>query len=334
MTLPAFIARPAPSELMISPELRHNFAVVIPAYDEAESMSELFESLVNTFNRYGLEGEVVLVDDGSADGTAERALAQAARLGRFRLIRHRRNLGKTEALLSGAAVAESDWIILFDADLQHSTDEIPRFLAEIEKGYDIVCGRKVGGYEKGVVSRVYNWLSQRIFRVPVRDLNSMKIFRKSILDEIRLRHDWHRFFVVLAHARGYRVGEIDIALYVRRHGRSKYTGSARILIGTLDLLSVWFQLFFSRKPMLLFGIPGMALFLLGILVGALSVTMRLMGHGFRPLLNLVILLMIVGALLFCFAFLAEMVASLRAEVDDMRRRIDRRTAQDNGERGL
>lgn len=309
--------------MSLATSLPSNFAVVIPAYDEVENMADLFENLVSTFQRHGLEGEVILVDDGSADGTAEQAAAQAARLDRFRLVRHRRNLGKTEALLSGAAVAQSEWIILFDADLQHSTDEIPRFLAEIEKGYDIVCARKIGGYEKGMVSRVYNWLSRSIFRVPVRDLNSMKIFRKSILDEIRLRHDWHRFFVVLAHARGYRVGEIDVALHARRHGRSKYSGSGRILIGTLDLLSVWFQLFFSRKPMILFGIPGMALFLLGILMGAVAVAARLMGHGFRPLLDLVVLLMIIGPLLFCFAFLAEMVASLRAEVDDLRRRLHR-----------
>ncbi|MGH2628405.1 MAG: glycosyltransferase [Anaerolineales bacterium] len=306
--------------------LRSNFAVVIPAYDEAENMADLFENLASTFQRHELKGEVILVDDGSTDGTAEQAEpagGSGGGLDRFRLIRHRRNLGKTEALLSGAAVAQSDWIILFDADLQHSTEEIPRFLAEIEKGYDIVCARKIGGYEKGLVSRVYNWLSRSIFRVPVRDLNSMKIFRKSILDEIRLRHDWHRFFVVLAHARGYRVGEIDVALHARRHGRSKYSGSGRILIGTLDLLSVWFQLFFSRKPMLLFGIPGMALFFLGILMGGVALVIRLLGHGFRPLLDLVVLLMIVGALLFCFAFLAEMVASLRAEVDDLRRRLHR-----------
>lgn len=303
--------------------LRSNFAVIIPAYDEVENMADLFENLASTFQRHGLGGEVILVDDGSADGTAEQAAAQAGGLARFQLVRHRRNLGKTEALLSGAAVAQADWIILFDADLQHSTDEIPRFLAEIEKGFDIVCARKIGGYEKGLVSRIYNWLSRSIFRVPVRDLNSMKIFRKSILDEIRLRHDWHRFFVVLAHARGYRVGEIDVALHARRHGRSKYSGSGRILIGTLDLLSVWFQLFFSRKPMILFGIPGMGLFLLGILLGAVAIVARLMGHGFRPLLTLVVLLVIIGPLLFCFAFLAEMVASLRAEVDDLRRRLHR-----------
>jgi glycosyltransferase involved in cell wall biosynthesis len=333
MTLPTSVARPAPGDLVISPALRSNFAVIIPAYDEVENMADLFESLVSTFERYGLKGEVILVDDGSADGTGDEAAAQAARLQRFKLVRHRRNLGKTEALLSGAAVAQSDWLLLFDSDLQHATDEIPRFLAEIEKGYDIVCGRKVGGYEKGGVSRIYNWLSRRIFRVPARDLNSIKIFRKTILDEIRLRHDWHRFFVVLAHARGYRVGEIEVALHPRRHGRAKYSGRGRILIGGLDLLSVWFQLFFSRKPILLFGIPGLALFFLGVLLGVGAVVLRLMGHGFRPLLDLVVLLMIIGPLLFCFAFLAEMIASLRAEVDDLRRRLPPGGDQDRGEHG-
>jgi glycosyltransferase involved in cell wall biosynthesis len=303
--------------------MRRNFAVIIPAYDEVENIPELFRSLVDTFDRYDLEGEVILVDDGSSDGTAERALAEAARLDRFHLVRHDRNRGKTEAILSGAAVAESDWIVLLDADLQHATDEIPRFLGEIERGFDVVCGRKVGEYDKKWVSRVYNALSRGIFRVPVRDLNSMKAFRKSILDEIPLRHDWHRFFVVLAHSAGRRLGEIEITLHPRRHGRPKYTGSGRILVGMLDLIAVWFQLTFSRKPMLLFGVPGLALGALGALTGITAVVLRLFGHGFRPLLDLVVLLLVLGAVLFCFGFLAEMVAGLRTELDDVRRRLDR-----------
>ncbi len=321
MTAPVQVPRPSPTELSISAALRRDFAVVIPACDELENIPDLFRSLVDTFDRYDLEGEVILVDDGSSDGTAERALHEASKLDRFKLVRHGRNLGKTEALLSGAAVADSGWIVLFDADLQHSTDEIPRFLAQVEQGYDVVCGRKIGGYEKGWVSGIYNWLSRKTFGVPVRDLNSMKVFRKSILEEIPLRHDWHRFFVVLAHARGHRLGEIDIALYPRRRGRPKYTGSGRIIVGMLDLIAVWFQLFFSRKPMLLFGVPGLALGALGFLTGIAAVVLRLFGHGFRPLLDLVVLLLVLGAVLFCFGFVGEMVATLRAEVDELRRRV-------------
>jgi len=302
----------------IEPALRRNFSVIIPAFNESENIPELFEKLAATFTRHGLDGEVILVDDGSTDGTYEASVRAGAPLNRFKIERHHRNRGKTEALLTGAAVCETDWIVLYDADLQHEPDEIPRFLAEVQGGYDIVCGRKVGKYRKRLVSGIYNWLSRRLFRVPVRDLNSMKIFRKQVLDEVHLRHDWHRFFVVIAHARGFRVGEIDIALHPRRRGESKYGGRSRVLVGMLDLIAVWFLLLFSRKPMLLFGFTGILLVVLGLLVGIAAIVMRALGHGFRPLLNLVLLLVIMGISLFGFGFVAELVATLRAEVDELR----------------
>lgn len=311
----------SPPNLKLGSELRHNFSVVIPAFNESDNIPELFRELSETFQRFDLNGEVILVDDGSTDGTGEVARREAHHLSRFRLERHRRNLGKTEALLTGARVAGGEWLILFDADLQHLPEEIPRLLAETERGYDIVCGRKVGKYRKRLVSGVYNWLARRIFGVPAHDLNSIKVFRRALLDELRLRHDWHRFFVVLAHARGYRVGEIDVTLYPRRRGESKYTGSGRVFVGLLDLLAVWFQLQFSRKPMLFFGFTGLLIFILGFLVGVVAVIMRLMGQGFRPLLDLVVLLGVIGISLFGFGFLAEMVASVRAEMDELRESV-------------
>jgi hypothetical protein len=184
----------------------------------------------------------------------------------------------------------------------------------------MVTGRKIGAYDKQVVSTIYNRLSRRIFRVPVSDLNSMKGFRREILDELHLRRDWHRFFVVLAHARGWSVTEIDVPLHPRRAGVSKYTGPLRIVIGLLDLLSVWFLVTFSRKPLLFFGIPGVGLIVLGFIVGVIAFVLRF-GYqmGFRPLLYLVILLEIVGVLLFATGLLAEMIAQLRAELDAHRR---------------
>jgi glycosyltransferase involved in cell wall biosynthesis len=312
---------PRSSKADLDPALRRNFSVIIPALNERDNIPDLFSELQASFERHGLDGEVIFVDDGSTDGTEEVARREGARLRRFKYLRHDRNMGKTEALLTGARAAECDWLVLFDADLQHSPEEIPRFLAEVEKGYDIVCGRKVGRYKKRLVSRTYNWLSRKAFAVPVHDLNSMKIFRRELLEDLHLRHDWHRFFVVLAHARGYRVGEIDIALYARRKGESKYGGTGRILVGLLDLLAVWFLLLFSRKPMLLFGFTGLALLALGLVVGVVAVAMRLMGHGFRPLLNLVLLLAMLGVSLFGFGFVAEMVAAMRAEVDDLRETV-------------
>jgi len=314
--------------LEVDAELAANFSVVIPAFNESEGVPELFQEIEATFRRYGLDGEVIFVDDGSTDDSLEVARREGARFRRFKLERHKRNLGKTEALLTGAQAATTDWIVLFDADLQFSPEEIPKLLREVTVGgYDIVCGRKVGKYKKRFVSGIYNWISRRAFRVPARDLNSIKIFRVGVLDAVQLRHDWHRFFVVLAHAKGYKVGEVDVKLYPRRKGEAKYGGSGRVFVGTLDLIAVWFLLLFSRKPMLLFGFTGLTLVVLATLVGVAAVVLRLLGHGFRPLLTLVVLLAAMGVSLFGFGFVAEMIATLRAEVDDLRESL--RTLRDH-----
>ena len=306
-----------------------DFAVVVPAFNEAANMADLFAELASTFDRFSLDGEVVLVDDGSDDGTSEAARRAAAESGmrRVSILSHRNNRGKTSALVTAARHTKAEVIVLFDADLQHSTDEVPRFLEAVGKGYDLVAGRKVGPYSKQFVSSDYNGLSRLIFRIPIHDMNSMKAFRRSILTDMRLREDWHRYLAVLAHANGYRISEIDIELHPRRHGDSKYSGRGRILVGTLDLLSVWFQLVFSRKPMLFFGLTGFALFGLGAAVGLAALYLRfVVGTGFRPLLTLVTLLVLLGGLLFVAGLIAELVASLRAEVEELRQEISDREA--------
>ncbi|WP_419858923.1 MULTISPECIES: glycosyltransferase [Candidatus Palauibacter] len=298
-------------------------SVLVPAYDEAENMPELFAELAATFAKHDLAAEVVLVDDGSADGTAEAAEEAAARAGLGGgavVLRHRVNRGKTEAMLTAAEAARGEYLVLFDADLQHSTEEIPRFAAKLDEGYDLVAGRKVGRYEKRFTSSIYNRLARAIFKVPVRDLNSMKAFRADVLTGLRLRHDWHRYFVVLAHARGYRLGELDIDLLPRRHGEPKFSGRRRILIGMLDMVSVWFQLVFGRKPLLFFGTSGLALIAAGCVTGLTALVLRFgFGLGYRPLLTLVVLLVVGGLLLFILGFLAETMAQLRDEIEDLKR---------------
>ena len=304
---------------------------MIPAFDEAPVIPDLIRELRSSFAQHGLDGEVLLVDDGSADGTGDLAEREAADWPRFRVIRHPRNLGKTEALMTAAQAASEELLVLFDADLQHSPDEIPRFLAKLDEGWDIVTGRKVGSYDKRAVSSVYNRLSRRIFEVPVSDLNSMKGFRAQVLDNLLLRHDWHRFFVVLAHARGASVTEIDIELHPRRAGRPKYQGSVRILVGLIDLISVWFLLLFSRKPLLLFGGTGITLATAGVIVSAGTIYLRflhpMLGFepyippmGYRPLLYLVMLLETLGFLLFGFGLVSEQVAQLRDELEAIRKK--------------
>jgi len=323
-------AGPAPSGA--SPRV----SIVVPAYDEAPNMPELFRELAEALDRHELRAEVVLVDDGSGDGTLEaarRATREAGLERATQLLRHPRNRGKTEALLTGGRAARGEFLVLLDADLQYAPDDIPRFLEALEAGHDVVTGRKVGRrYSKRWVSSVYNWLARRIFGVPVHDLNSMKAFRREVLENVRLRHDWHRFFVVLAHARGYRVTEVDVPLHPRRHGEPKYSGQGRILVGALDLVSVWFQLVFSRKPMLLFGVSGLLLFGLGAVTGLVAVYLRfVLQQGYRPLLSLVVLLVVVGLLLFAVGFLAELIASLRSELEELEERLERTTGGGEGE---
>ena len=313
-----------PSDPLVPEPYRRDFAVVIPAFNEAPVVPDLVRELRDAFRRYRLEGEVLLVDDGSTDGTGDLARREAGDWAEFQVLEHRNNLGKTEAILTAACGSQRSVFVIFDADLQHSPEEIPRFLSKIAEGWDIVCGRKVGGYDKQVVSSIYNRLSRQMFKVPVSDLNSMKAFRASVLDAVRLRHDWHRFFVVLAHAKGHSVAELDITLYPRRAGKSKYSGVWRVVGGIVDLLSVWFLTIFSRKPLLLFGTFGAVLVVLGFAVGLVSIYMRFVqGLGFRPLLDLVVLLETVGFTIFGFGLLAEMVADLREEVDALGRSVRR-----------
>ncbi len=311
--------RPAPTSA------RDDFALVVPAYDEAPNVPHLVPALRSAFEAFDLGGEVILVDDGSSDGTAALAEEEGRGWDALRVLRHRVNRGKTEALLTAAAATERTHLVLFDADLQHLPEEIPRFLDKLDEGWDVVTARKVGAYDKRAVSSIYNALSRRIFDVSVSDLNSMKAFRREILDVVRLRHDWHRFFVVIAHRKGYRATEIDVALHPRRAGRAKYSGKSRVVGGVLDLVAVWFQLRFSRKPMVAFGIPGVALCGSGVLVGLAALYMRIaLDMGFRPVLYLVALLITVGVLFFVAGFLGEMIASVHDELDALRESERRR----------
>ena len=321
-------SKPNTSDLRLSAETRRNFAVLVPAFNEAENIPALITEFKALFQKYDLHGEFIIIDDGSTDGTAEKARALGAGWKPLKVVSHRRNFGKTEAMTTGAENTTCEYLILYDADLQHSPEEIPRYLAKLEQGFDIVTGRKVGNYEKKKVSGIYNWLNRKLFGVPVSDLNSMKGFRREVLDEVHLRHDWHRFFVVLAYARGFSITELDITLYPRRHGEAKYSGRSRIVTGLLDLISVGFFLFFSTKPMVLFGMSGLALAAGGLIVGIITIVLRILEwmppFGFRPLLNLVILLEVLGFLGFGFGFLGELVAQQQAEIDVVQRQLKSR----------
>jgi hypothetical protein len=178
---------------------------------------------------------------------------------------------------------------------------------------------------------VYNGLCRWLFGVRVTDLNSVKAYRREVMDGLTTRPDWHRFMVVIAATEGFRLAERPVPLQPRRAGKSKF-GIGRIPVGVLDLMSVWFQLRFGRKPMLFFGVSGAGLILLGFLVGVYALIERyVLEQGNRAFLYLVLLLVLAGLLLFGFGFVGEMLAGTREEVRALRREIDQGRGRDSGD---
>ena len=298
-------------------------SVLVPAKDEAENLPEFLRQAEAALKAAPFAAEVVVVDDGSTDATWPVLQTLAAKYAFLRPARHRVQRGIADALRTGALRARGRVLVFYPADLQFKPEDIPRLVAPILAGQsDIVTGFKEGKYDRAMVSRVYNVLSRALFHVPVKDLNSVKAYRREIMDIVPVRPDWHRYMVALAAADGYTVSEVPVPLYPRHAGHSKF-GIGRIPIGVLDMLSVWFELRFGKKPLLLFGMAGAILFLIGVLTGLVALYIRVvMGIGFRPLLNLIEVCVIVGSVLFVGGLLGEMIAVQRTETRELRRRLD------------
>lgn len=304
-------------------------SLVIPAHNEAGNIRPLVESL-DALVRRGWNGlEVIVVDDGSTDGTAAELEEASATRQYLRVLRHRRRMGISQALLSAFQQARGEILAFYPADLQYDPQDLPKLLEPILSGEaEVVAGWRQGRHHRQTVSLLFNWLARWLFRVPVHDLNSIKAFRREVISDLVLREGWHRYLVILAADRGFRVAEVPIPLHPRHAERSKF-GMARIALGTLDLLSVKFQLSFSRKPMIFFGLSGLAFLLLGGLLGVVAVYLRFVEHlGYRPLLDLTVLLILGGLSLFGLGFLAEAVAALRQEVEEVKEHL---AALDRGE---
>jgi glycosyltransferase involved in cell wall biosynthesis len=299
-------------------------SVLVPAKDEADNLPEFIQRCAQVLGSAGFSFEVIVVNDGSRDGT-ERVLRELERQYPFlEIVTHRRQRGIADALRSAADVARGDVFVFYPADLQYLPEDIPALVAPIlENRADIVTGTKQGKYEKAFVSSVYNGLCRWLFGVRVTDLNSVKAYRREVMHGVPLRPDWHRYMVVIAAADGYRLTSMPVPLYPRRAGTSKFNWR-RIPVGMFDLISVWFQLRFGRKPMLFFGVGGAVLFIIGLLAGIVALVLRFgFGIGFRPLLNLVETMVISGIVLFGFGFLGEMIAGIREETRDLARELAR-----------
>lgn len=308
-------------------------SVIVPAYNEAENIEPLLAELADKLDE---NYEVILVDDGSTDATFAIADAARARYPFLSVVRLAKNQGKTSAVLAGFARARGQFVSIFDADLQFSPDDIKLQVEMLKKGYDLVTGRKIGRYEKKTVSRIYNFLARKLFGLKVHDINALKTFRREVLTGMNLRKDWHRYIVPLAAVRGFSITEVPVELRPRYAGKPKYSSPWRIIIGFLDLLAVAFQVSFMRKPLLYFGTLGLISLFLGFITGILAIALRLVGHGFRPLLYLVILFVLSGLLLFAAGFLGESIASVNDRLENIEHQLrqsgDRRTPSDTEER--
>ena len=299
-------------------------SVLVPAKDEAENLAEFLRLCAEALGPAPFSFEVVVVDDGSRDRTG--AVLEELRTAYpfLTIVSHPRQRGIADALRSAGDAARGDVFVFYPADLQYLPEDIPSLVAPILEGRaDIVTGTKQGKYEKAFVSGVYNALCRWLFGVRVTDLNSVKAYRREVMNHVPLRPDWHRYMVVIAAAEGARLTSLPVPLYPRRAGVSKFNWK-RIPVGVLDLLSVWFQLRFGRKPLLFFGGVGAVLFLVGFLAGVVALILRFgYGIGFRPLLNLVETMVISGIALFGFGFVGEMIAGMREDLAGLRREIAR-----------
>jgi glycosyltransferase involved in cell wall biosynthesis len=307
----------------ISDSREIDVSVLVPAKDEAANLPLFMEQAAATFAGSDLRYEVIVIDDGSQDDSWAVLQTLAERYPFLRLARHRSRRGIADALRTGYLNARGEILVFYPADLQFKPEDIPRLVAPIRAGEsDIVTGFKRGDYDKKFVSRIYNGLSRALFDVPVKDLNSVKAYRREIMEVLPIRPDWHRYMIVIAAADGFSVSEIEVPLYPRHAGKSKF-GIGRIPVGVLDMLAVWFELRFAKKPLLLFGMMGAALFAFGVVAFLIAVArLWLYGAGLRAVWTIIQTCLILGSVFFATGLLGEQIAGQRAESRELRRQLD------------
>jgi len=300
-------------------------SVIFPALNEAESLPLLFKKTLRAFEATDQRGEIVLVDDGSTDNTQEVAQREAERIPNLRVVRHRRNLGLTRALMTGFEAAGGDIIVFLCSDLQSDPEEdIPKLLAEIEAGSDVALGWRQGRRDGRIlVSKLYHMLSRVLFGIAAHDMNWIKAFRREVVENMKLRSDWHRYIAVLAASEGYKISEVKTQCHPRRYGKSRFS-RRRILAGFFDLLAVKFQVSFADRPMSFFGSAGLALLTVAGVIGLYGVTRFVISRGQYKALSVTYFAFVSSLLgglgLFALGFLGELLVSIRDELRDLARR--------------
>jgi glycosyltransferase involved in cell wall biosynthesis len=287
-------------------------SIVVPVYNEQENIAPLHKALTDSLRAIGLDYEIVLVDDGSTDGSSRALDELAARDQTVKIVHFRRNFGQTAAMNAGLHLAAGDVVITLDADLQNDPADIPVLLAKLEEGYDLVHGwrknRQDAFVNRKLPSKIANWIISKTTGFPVHDLGcTLKAMRREIAQDLQLYGEMHRFIPILAHWRGARCAEVVTRHHPRKFGTSKY-GISRTFRVVLDLITVKYMIQYLTSPMKLFGGMGLASMALGGLAGAATLAMKLWGGvdmTGNPLLMLTVFAMLAGMQFFVLGMLGE-----------------------------
>ena len=305
-----------------------DLSILIPSYNEKESLPELLSWIHRALDPEKLSLEIIIIDDGSDDGTWDTVKQLAAADSAVRAIQFRRNYGKSAALFCGFKEARGRVVVTMDADLQDSPEEVPEmYRMIIEDGWDVVSGwkqhRQDNKLTKNLPSKLYNATARRITGIKLHDMNcGLKAYRNEVVKNIEVYGEMHRYIPYLAKNAGFtRITEKPVHHQKRKYGKSKF-GMDRFINGFLDLLSLWFLSTFGRKPMHFFGYTGIFMFVVGFIMTAWIIIAKLVhqarGQYFRavtdqPLFYLALLAVILGVMLFLAGFICEMISRTSSE---------------------
>lgn len=289
-------------------------SVIVPVYNEVESLPHLIAEISESLTEKGLSYEIICVDDGSKDGSAQLLKAEAQKRPDLKAVLLRRNYGQTAAMAAGFYYARSHFIVTLDGDLQNDPADIPLLLAKLAEGYDLVSGwrqqRQDAALTRLLPSKLANLLIGRVTGVKLHDYGcSLKAYRAEVVADMNLYGELHRFLPALAYIEGAKIAEIPVRHHARRFGQSKY-GLGRTFRVVMDLLTIYFMKSFLTRPMHVFGLFGLLSTALGTLIGLYLTFLKLgLGQsiGNRPLLILAVLLVVAGVQLFSFGLLAELL---------------------------
>ena len=295
-----------------------DLSLVIPLYNEEESLHELISQITSVLKKTALTYEICFIDDGSTDASLNILKELHREIKEIKILSFRKNYGKSAALSEGFKIATGEIIITMDADLQDDPAEVPNLIAKINSGFDLVSGWKKKRFDpldKKIPSKLFNYITSRLTGIKIHDFNcGLKAYRLQVIREIPVYGSLHRYLPVLAHWKGFDVGEIIVNHHPRKYGVTKY-GLRRFFDGFFDLFTVLFLTRYQQKPLHLFGFFGLGAFTLGFIISLYLSIIWFAGYGIgnRPLLFLGVLLMIVGMQSFSIGLIGEMITNLKGE---------------------